>query len=180
MSQMSTVGNEGEVVVDLDPPSWTRWVFMDVSAETSMEDGQQATRSQLGMALRNAQQDYRRMRAAFVAQQTRFQNIANSHDRLRGDLELIANALREEALRRDWCSEYGDWIEGVNSSTSEEWLMHCTQTDTRTYTVEVTLTARNGYLNDGFATIANTIQCVGENDGLDGIEEVNVLVRPQG
>lgn len=38
-------------------------------------------------------------------------------DLLTGDLELIGNALKDEAVRREWCSEYEAFVESVNQRT---------------------------------------------------------------
>jgi len=180
---MTTVDTDGadavlETVVDL-VPSWLSWVFNDHSGETANAGGDQATRSEIGMALRQAQIDYRRLRSGFNAMAAQVEAHRDNEVRLRRDIAIIGDSLREEALRRDWCSEYGDWIEGVNAQTSDQWLQHCTQTDTRSFVVEVTLTARNGYLNDGFASLASVLRSVEETEGLDYVEDFSVSVRPQ-
>lgn len=36
---------------------------------------------------------------------------------LTGDLEIIGNALKDEAVRRDWCAEYEAFVESVNQRT---------------------------------------------------------------
>ncbi len=36
---------------------------------------------------------------------------------LRSDLELIGNALKDEAVRRDWCSQYEAFVDKVNACT---------------------------------------------------------------
>lgn len=36
---------------------------------------------------------------------------------LTGDLEIIGNALKDEAVRRDWCAEYEAFVESVNGET---------------------------------------------------------------
>lgn len=38
-------------------------------------------------------------------------------DLLTGDLEIIGNALKDEAVRREWCSEYEAFVESVNQRT---------------------------------------------------------------
>lgn len=38
-------------------------------------------------------------------------------DLLTGDLEIIGNALKDEAVRRDWCAEYEAFVESVNGKT---------------------------------------------------------------
>ena len=180
---MTTVDTDGadavlETVVDL-VPSWPSWVFNDLSGETANAGGDQATRSEIGMALRQAQVDYRRLRSGFNAMAAQVEAHRDNEVRLRADLGIIAESLREEALHRDWCSEYGDWSEGVNSQTSDVWLQHCTPTETRTFVVEVTVTARNGYLNDGFASLANVLRGAEETEGIDYVEDISVSVRSQ-
>ena len=49
---------------------------------------------------------------------------------LRSDLELIGNALKDEAVRRDWCSEYEAFVDEVNACT-KAWDLPSRQRDYR-------------------------------------------------
>ena len=51
-------------------------------------------------------------------------------DLLTGDLELIGNALKDEAVRRDWCAEYEAFVESVNQRT-KTWDLPSRQRDYR-------------------------------------------------
>lgn len=51
-------------------------------------------------------------------------------DLLTGDLEIIGNALKDEAVRRDWCAEYEAFVESVNGKT-KAWDLPSRQRDYR-------------------------------------------------
>jgi hypothetical protein len=38
------------------------------------------------------------------------------------DLKIIAEALRDEAVNRDWCDEFAQFVDAVNDRTQGEWL----------------------------------------------------------
>lgn len=98
--------------------------------------------------------------------------------RLRRDIEIIAESLRDEAMNRDWCSEYGDWIERVNMRTSEVHLLHCSVTEERVYQVTVTVTGRTGgYVNDSWATVHGQLQNALDDLELDGVTEVGTVIN---
>jgi hypothetical protein len=46
---------------------------------------------------------------------------------LRCDANIIAEALRDEAIERDWCSLYANFVEEVNSKTSVLKLLDASQ-----------------------------------------------------
>ena len=67
---------------------------------------------------------------------------------LKKDLALIADCLLEEAISRDWCDEYGGFVDDVNGRTSEPWLRHCEFTYRLRYSVQVDVTIHsNSALN---------------------------------
>ena len=68
-----------------------------------------------------------------TTQQERTQQALNARAR---ELEIIAEMLREEAESRDWCDEYGTFVDKVNRACGRDVLQHCS----RTYTVSVDLT----------------------------------------
>jgi hypothetical protein len=71
--------------------SFTRWPQRDVAVRVLEPDEANAT-EQLALAMRRI-------------------------DLLTGDLELIGNALKDEAVRRDWCAEYEAFVDEVNACT---------------------------------------------------------------
>lgn len=71
--------------------SFTRWPQRDVAVRVLEPDEANAT-EQLALAMRRI-------------------------DLLTGDLELIGNALKDEAVRREWCSEYEAFVDKVNACT---------------------------------------------------------------
>lgn len=58
------------------------------------------------------------------------------------DAEKVAEALREEAIRRDWCSDYGDFVERVNRRTARFELLSCSRDYVVSFTVDVHVNAR--------------------------------------
>jgi hypothetical protein len=65
-------------------------------------------------------------------------------ERLTADLRMLADALRDEAISRGWCGEYGTFVDRVNSRMSEEWLQHCLETYEFTYQVRIRVEGRAG------------------------------------
>ena len=84
--------------------SFTRWPQRDVAVRVLEPDEANAT-EQLALAMRRI-------------------------DLLTGDLELIGNALKDEAVRREWCSEYEAFVESVNQRT-KAWDLPTRQRDYR-------------------------------------------------
>lgn len=84
--------------------SFTRWPQRDVAVRVLEPDEANAT-EQLALAMRRI-------------------------DLLTGDLEIIGNALKDEAVRRDWCAEYEAFVESVNGKT-KAWDLPSRQRDYR-------------------------------------------------
>lgn len=64
--------------------------------------------------------------------------------RLVSDRDYVAASLQDEAMRRDWCSEYDDFCDMVNAHVSEPWLRPCRFTRVATIQVIVRYTSRRG------------------------------------
>lgn len=64
--------------------------------------------------------------------------------RVTRDIGIIADALREEAISRDWCSDYGVFVDGLNSQTSAAWLQHCMEDRVATFVISFRYSARHG------------------------------------
>jgi hypothetical protein len=67
-------------------------------------------------------------RAQNTTQETTVQTLrqrANAHE---SDLRIIADALRNEAVEREWCDEYGRFVDRVNRITNGDWLERCDNT----------------------------------------------------
>lgn len=45
-----------------------------------------------------------------------YESLLNRNRMLIADIETISNALRDEAVQRDWCSEYNNFVEDVNEN----------------------------------------------------------------
>lgn len=76
------------------------------------------------------------------------------------DIEVIGNALQEEAESRDWCSEYDEFVEGVNMRLSMELPVR-----EREYEVEIDVTYR--------MTVSVTARS--EDEALEAAEEEEVV-----
>jgi hypothetical protein len=117
-------------------------------------------------------------------QRRRIEVVSNDRDAavtkaatLTQDLQIIATSLRDEALRRDWCGEYGDWIEGVNSLTSEPWLKRCEAKETRRFIVDVEVTARSvAHINDAVSEVVDNIERAAEDLSTE-TESVTITYR---
>jgi hypothetical protein len=96
-------------------------------------------------------------------------------DTLTADLRLIADMLRNEAQRREWCSEYGDWIDVVNARTSSAWLRHCAETEDRTYIVTFRLTGNSDQLSDGWNAVESALYATLDNAADLDTEESEVV-----
>lgn len=74
-------------------------------------------------------------------------------DLLTGDLEVIGNALKDEAVRRDWCEEYEAFVESVNSAT-KVWDLPSRRRDYRVeHVYEVRIIGSVSAINDGDANV---------------------------
>lgn len=58
------------------------------------------------------------------------------------DLGMIGEELLTEAVEREWCDIYGDFVNNLNRRTSQPWLKHCSNTWVLHFTVEVNVTGR--------------------------------------
>jgi len=90
----------------------------------------------------------------------------------RRDLGIIAEALREEATKREWCSEYEDFVNRVNHMTTGNHLVPCWVNRSLTFTVRVNFTASR----DQVGTLEEELREQMRDLSLDGVEDLNVDV----
>lgn len=73
-----------------------------------------------------------------------YESLLNRNRMLLDDIKTISNALRDEALQRDWCDEYNNFVEDVNENLKVSELQKLNKdyevTITVTRTQEVTVT----------------------------------------
>ena len=95
---------------------------------------------------------------------------------LKADLGTIASKLRDEAINRDWCGEYGAFVDECNGETSQPWLAHCEFSYTAQFTVHVSFTTRTRAYHDAVGEIAGSIQEASAGDyGNVGSVTANLL-----
>lgn len=70
--------------------------------------------------------------------QEEYNEILHQNATLRDDIDIIKNALRDEADERDWCSDYNVFIDEINSQLQAVQLNPLE----REYEVEVVLTRK--------------------------------------
>lgn len=169
--------DDGDIVVDRNP-EWLR-LAVDEDDNVQRPDGDglaHFSRAEVGEMLRHAQGDYVRLGRAFDASQAVALDLVRKADTLMADIRIIAVSLRDEAIRRDWCGEYGDWIAGVNSLMTQSWLQHCRTTETRRYIVNVEVAGRSGeHVADAVREIVNRIERADEELDTE-TEEVSITV----
>jgi uncharacterized protein YciU (UPF0263 family) len=86
------------------------------------------------------------------------------------DIEIIADELRSEAVARDWCSDYGNYVDNVNARTSQAWLKHCEFTYNMSFYVTVAVTL-GGSSDDAVEDVRAQLENIGLSDGeLDSID----------
>ena len=96
------------------------------------------------------------------------------------DLGIVANMLRDEAVRRDWCSDYGTFVDQVNGATDGEWLYHCTEERVASFTVSVTYTCRYGQADTCYDEL---YAALADSDGYElsgsdtSIEDIDITRR---
>jgi len=73
--------------------------------------------------LRNENMRLQQVERDLIAVSVERDALREAHRLLRSDINHIAARLREEAVSRGWCSEYGDFIADVNSELSEPILL---------------------------------------------------------
>lgn len=92
---------------------------------------------------------------------------------LRTDFDIIAKELFDESVRRQWCSEYEDFVAKVNDATTNLKLI----TRDREWNVEHVYTVRVR----GTVTAFNYDDAVGRaNLQYGGIREAHLFVQPDG
>lgn len=90
---------------------------------------------------------------ALLSLQHRYDDLLALHNKWRNDFEKVAAALRDEAIERGWCSEYGEWIEKVNRNLELGELLPAQ----RNYTVQVHLTVEYEAAPGNQGQVANDI-----------------------
>jgi len=83
---------------------------------------------------------------------------ARSRSELESACALVRERLREEAERREWCSEYGAFVDDINRSLGWELLAHC-RTTAQTVTATVTFQVGPEWVTDGlWAALDGTVR----------------------
>lgn len=77
--------------------------------------------------------------AARAGMETQRQSVVS----LRNDLTTIGGLLRQEAISRQWCDEYGTFVDKVNRATHGTWLEKCSQDFTVTVSVRFDITSQD-------------------------------------
>lgn len=89
---------------------------------------------------------------------------------LTNDITIIAEELRSEAIARDWCADYGNYVDNVNGRTSQPWLLHCEFSYNMSFRVSVTITV-TGSSDDAIEDIRAQLENISLSDGeLDSID----------
>jgi hypothetical protein len=91
---------------------------------------------------------------------------------LTADLQVIAASLRDEAYNRDWCGEYGNWIDNLNPQLSQPWMEHCSRTHTLTFSVTVSVDTRD--LDNAVEMIRNELSDEGMGDDETTVNSIDV------
>lgn len=78
---------------------------------------------------------------------------------LRKQISYINDALLEEATARDWCEEYGEWVDQVNSYLGEDVLTRPSREFSIDIQLSVTVKTHNGTSEDDIAEQLNEAAC---------------------
>lgn len=98
---------------------------------------------------------FRRLAETYLGLWRNFDALRIDHDRRREEMEtalqarnqfnraltVVADLLHEEAVNRDWCSEYGEFVDKVNAAVGYPVLTHCVKDFTVSFLVTVTVEA---------------------------------------
>jgi len=88
------------------------------------------------------------------------------------DLTTIAEAIREEAESRDWCDEYGTFVDRLNDRTHGTWLEHCMASAEITFHVRVEGSGTRRDMDDFIDRIQSAIRSTVETE--DNVDEVYI------
>lgn len=110
-----------------------------------------------------------RLELAADRHRSEVERLNNSLAGHRRQMRCVADALLEEARRRDWCDEYNDFVDTVNSAAGAEVLRRDEQEFVVRYVVSVTVTASN---RDQATEQAN--EAVEAGDGVGDIDYYEV------
>ncbi|RPI04677.1 MAG: hypothetical protein EHM63_09820 [Actinobacteria bacterium] len=100
--------------------------------------------SDLQDRLEAAMRDRGTLSTELMARAARVNELSSQRDAFSRDIGIIADALREEAISRDWCSDYGVFVDGLNCQTSQPWLQHCMEDRVATFVVSFRYSVRHG------------------------------------
>jgi len=94
------------------------------------------------------------------------------------DLRIVADMLREEAISRDWCGDYGTFVDQVNARTSLPWLEHCMEDRILTVSVTFSYACKHGFAEECTEGITGSIRSFSSYDMPDGahIDDIDVTV----
>lgn len=89
--------------------------------------------------------------------------------KLRSQITHIDNALLEEAESREWCEDYSEWVDKVNSALGESLLTKPTQEITVEISLSVTVKANSGMSEDSISyelsdAVADHLTCMDFGD----------------
>jgi hypothetical protein len=103
-------------------------------------------------------------------------------DAMRTDISLIAEEILEEALSRDWCSEYGTFVDRVNGRTSQPWLQHCMEERTAEFVVTFTYQCRHGFAEEITESLRDVLKERSDYDlpGDASLYDIDVTLRSDG
>ena len=102
---------------------------------------------------------------ALSSLQHRYDDLLARHNKWHSDFEKVAAALRDEAIERGWCSEYGEWIEKVNQNLELGVLLPAVAVYTFQVHLTVEFEAEPGNQGQVANDIVEAIYCNGDNLG---------------
>jgi hypothetical protein len=109
----------------------------------------------------------------------RVEDLVRQVVNLRADISTIAEGLRDEAIERDWCDEYGRFVDNMNGRTSEPHLQRCSFTFEASFQVNVRFTLDGRDYDDALSEMHSYIEGFSLDDGeLDSVDvEVHGVSR---
>lgn len=170
---------EGEIIreMGMDPSAHRIWSIPEENLDFREDDTPTAPENPENPEVTRLRSEVEMLQAEATRLREHISNISSRHSR---DIALIGGVLQEEAENRDWCSDYDDIVDRLNSDLhvelpvrETEHEVEVTGTVTVSFSTYISLTARANADEDDLQEQAQDLLTEGGYDrlsdfGLDG------------
>lgn len=102
--------------------------------------------------------------------------LRSLRDEVAGSIDLIGSALLEEAENRGWCSEYDDFVDGLNDRLGSRFQLPVRRMDrtiTLTYSVTIEIEVENVPVDEDESETIDRARSIAERGSWDGFSHAH-------